>query len=294
MKATFISDEFSQDFARCVDFARARGLDAIELRSVEGCAIEAAEDATIRRIDALARRRDIAICGLATFCFKHDYDPISIRQSLDRLDRTVDTACRLGAPWVRIFAFWRRDGLAPAAIRDAVLDAWAVIGTRPVRLLVENGAFSTVGTGSALAALLDAVDQPEIGALWDPANVLNGGWPEDIDEGYRHLDRHVAHIHVKNPHGGPSGAMRFGPLATGLIDWQRHIRLCRDGGFDGYMSLETHWRATADLAGREQLDFPGGHAFSEGGEAATFLSLTELTGMITAATAPSNEAVVHD
>ena len=282
MKATFISDEFSQDFAACLDFADTLGLDSLELRSVEGSSIDELTDDATHQLRAMSSDRDIQICGVDTFCFKHQYEARQNCDSLAKLDRAADLACILGAPWLRIFAFWRQDELDLAAIRDAVLDAARIVGQRPVRLLIENGTFSAVGSGARLADLLDMVDLPQVGALWDPANVVNGYWPETVDDGLACLRRHLVHIHVKNPQSGEPGSMAFGPLRAGIIDWPKHLKRCADLSYDGYLSLETHWRSARTLAGRAQLDFPGGHDFSDGAEIATRDTMAELIDLILA------------
>lgn len=282
MKATFISDEFSQDFAACLDFADVLRLDSVELRSVEGSSIDELSDDAAHRLHAMSSDRGIQICGLDTFCFKHEYGANQNLDSLAKLDRAADLACILGAPWLRIFAFWRQEELEFDAIRDAVLEAARIVGQRPVRLLIENGTFSAVGSGAKLADLLDMVDLPQVGALWDPANVVNGDWPEMVDDGLARLRRHLVHVHVKNPQVGEPGSMVFGPLGSGIIDWAKHLRRCAELGYDGYLSLETHWRSTRTLAGRAQLDFPRGHDFSDGAEIATRETMAELIDLIAA------------
>jgi len=49
-------------------------------------------------------------------------------------------------------------------------------------------------------------------------------------------------------------------------------------GYDGYISLETHWRPQA--LPEDVLNQPGGEGFSEAGEYASDLCLRNLTGLL--------------
>ena len=50
-------------------------------------------------------------------------------------------------------------------------------------------------------------------------------------------------------------------------------------GYSGYISLETHWRAT-EILSKDELDRPGGGKFSEGGEYASGVCIKNIQEML--------------
>lgn len=287
IRLSFITDEASQDPGTCVALAQALSLDAVELRTVSDkhCMfLSAGERAALRGQFADA---GLEVCCIDSPVFKCELEaPLDIE--LGKLARCIDIANHFGCPYVRIFSFWR------AAARSA---GWATIGAalraaaslaqaNGIVLLVENGKRSNHATGIELAALLDQCGTSALQALWDPANSVYGGTdPDPLGAGYAQLSSHIRHVHLKQVHAGAAGKLRYGPFQHGLIDFARLFRQLAQDGFDGYASVETHWRSGDGWgAGRHfsehQLDYPGGADFSHGGEAATAASLRLMQAMV--------------
>jgi L-ribulose-5-phosphate 3-epimerase len=279
-KATFITDEYSQDYLECISFAQSRGIETVEIRSVNNLGVEFFSDNLGKELAQISADNGIKVLGLDTFCFKHQYDAEQNMKSLEGLDRTADLGCRLGASWLRVFAFWSNGSPDLPIIADTIRTAVDRVGDRPLKVLIENGTFSAVGSGGRLAALLEQIDCVSVGALWDPANLVNGGWQESPSAGLSSLRKYIQHVHVKNPHVGDPGSIMYGPLVGGVIDWRKHILDLIANRYQGYFSLETHWRTERSLRGRGDLDFPEGTKFSEGGQGATAQCLDELLAML--------------
>jgi len=77
-------------------------------------------------------------------------------------------------------------------------------------------------------------------AAWDPANALVAG-ENPFPDGYRRLppDR-IVHVHAKDCHV-QGYTPEWGPLGTLAIDWKGQISALRHDGYQGHVSLETHW-----------------------------------------------------
>jgi len=290
IKLSFITDEASQDPAACVALARAFSLDAVELRTVldKHCMfLGAGERASLRGqfLDA-----GLGVCCIDSPVFKCELDdPLDIE--LDKLARCADIANHLGCQYVRIFSFWRTP-MTPRGrdrIETALRDATSFAQANGIVLLVENGKRSNHSTGVELAALLNEIGSPALQALWDPANSVYGGTDSDpLAAGYRRLSQHIRHVHLKQVHAGANGKLRYGTFHQGLIDFDRLFRQLAEDGFDGYASVETHWRVGAEWGAdrhfsEDQLDYPGGGDFSRGGHAATAESLHVLQSLMTEA-----------
>jgi len=280
MNVTVISDEYSQDFILAAQYAASAGLKTIELRSAwnRHCLdLSPAQIGDIRRARA---DNGLTICVLDTFLFKGAWEEFSAHESGERTRKYVDLAAELSVPWIRIFGFWATGGPSVDALSELVLEVSDLCRSRGIGLLVENGTFTTIAEGHSLARLLERVDRKDVRALWDPANVRNGGWPEDSGSGLRALGRRIAHVHVKNPHrNGATGAMSYGTLAGGLVDWSEQLRLLAETGFEGYLSLETHARPDRVIP-QSLLNFPEGDIFSDGGQTVTDTMLADLREMM--------------
>jgi L-ribulose-5-phosphate 3-epimerase len=282
MQATFINDEYSQDPISAIKFARDSGLSCLELRSMWGkrniCDLSSTE---LSHLKQLLSDSGIAACVIDTFAFKRPFGTVEDRQAdLDLADKAADIAAFLGAGSIRVFAFWADTAPAFPVIASEIRSAADRVRDRGVHVLVENGTFSSVGQGSNLAELLKEINDPIVSGLWDPGNVINGGWPESVEDGLAALVGQISHVHIKNPHVGTPGEYRFGPMTGGTIDWARQISTLHESGYDGLLSLETHWRQDRVLCGRDTFDFPNGYGFSDGGEKSTAEMLGELTDLL--------------
>ena len=279
MDITFITDEYSQDFVLAAEFAAAAGLKAVELRSTWNRHCLDLSPAQVSLIKRTLADNGLTICVLDTFLFKCSWAEFSQQASRDCTKRYLDLAARLSAPSIRIFGFWSVAGPSLNKLVEQVLEVSDLCRPLGVTLLVENGTFTTVAEGRSLSRLLESIDRADVRALWDPANVRNGGWPESSASGLQALGRRIAHVHVKNPHKDPAcDRLSYGPLTKGLVDWPEQIRLLGDIGYKGYLSLETHARPNRILP-QSLLKFPVGDAFSEGGQPATVCMLTDLKAM---------------
>lgn len=282
MKLSLINDEYSQDLLATLEFAAENKIDEIELRSAWDKHCLDFDDCELTDCKKMADDTGVSYSVLNTFLCKCEFSDASGFEDsiLDTAKRYVDIAVKLGIPSIRIFAFWKDTAPHLDSIVEKVSAINEIAEDGEIAVLVENGTFSSVGSGSKLDSLLDSVDNTNVTALWDPGNVLNGGWDEPIDIGARTLNGKISHVHVKNPHRRSDNSLHFGHLIGGLIDWAAHIKLLDQLGYKGDLSLETHWRIGKELHGRETLDFPTGDSFSSNGCEATAYSLDELRNIL--------------
>jgi sugar phosphate isomerase/epimerase len=100
--------------------------------------------------------------------------------------------------------------------------------------------------------------------------------PENpFPDGYRRIKALAPHVHVKDAVRPAGEEPRCVPIGDGEVDWPGQFKALREDGYSGYLSLETHWRATARLS-NEALELPGGIEFSEGGEYASGICMNHI------------------
>ncbi len=252
-----ITDEFTQDFERICKTAVELDIPALEVRTVWDKNIVDLTDEEVRELKRLADDHGRTICGLASPVFKcvhPDGGPIDERfhqdafkathgfeQQLVILDRALEIAGMLDAPIIRVFSFWRTT--QPTALRGAIIDslAKAVEAAAPhgVKIGLENEHACNLATGEEVKPVLDALPQPGLGLVWDPANSSVSGF-QGFPDDYRKapIDR-IIHVHAKD--GFFDEGMEWGVIGEGSVGWAGQLSALVQDGYDGLVSVETHW-----------------------------------------------------
>ena len=140
-------------------------------------------------------------------------------------------------------------------------------------LAIENEASTMVGNGRVLARFLSDLDSDRVGAMWDPANdIFDTAGEIPYPDGYEAIKDRMPHMHLKDAHlNAETGEPECTPIGDGAVDMPGQLQALIHDGYEGYVSLETHWRPQS--LSEDQLNRPGGAAFSESGEFATRLCL---------------------
>jgi sugar phosphate isomerase/epimerase len=254
-----ITDEFStKDLDAALGGMAAVGMTGAELRVVGDRNMIDLSDAEVDQVRKAVEARGMTVVGLASpllKCVLPDSPPLDSRVQHDvfgsphtfadqpRLTkRAFEIAERLGAPIIRVFSYWRTT--EPERCFDRLAEALAGLADeaarRGVLIGLENEHACNVGTGEEASHLLARLAHPALKLVWDPANASILG-ENPFPDGYQAVDpKRIAHVHAKDcfvkdhkPEWGPMGEMG--------IDWRGQIDSLRRDGYDGWISLETHW-----------------------------------------------------
>ena len=284
-KISVIGDEVSQDFQSVVNFAAEFKLGAIEIRSVWNKPPQAL---TPRDIDQMKRDLDgtgIQIVGIASPFLKCDIDDMKMREEhLGTLQACIKLAKAFDAILIRTFAFWRTDDVEQRW--DEIVSAYdepvKIAENEGIILGLENEASTSLATAKLTERFVREIDSSNVRVIWDPANEFHAeGWGETpYPDGYERLKRMMVHVHVKDSaKNRETGKIECVAIGEGVIDWQSQLQALVEDGYDGYISLETHWRPARKLD-EDLLNRPGGSTFSEAGAEASRICMENLFGMI--------------
>jgi sugar phosphate isomerase/epimerase len=253
-----ITDEFSPDIEVAARAMSEAGMTGAELRMVFGKNII---DLTNIELDAaceIVARHGLEIISIASpllKCVLPDAPEVDARFQQDvfasahtyadqpRLaDRAFEIAERTGAGIIRVFSYWR--AVQPEACFERIalaleqLAVQAAIDGRTIGL--ENEHACNIATGAETARILTAVAHPNLKVVWDPANAYVSG-ESPFPEGYRRLPAaRIAHVHAKDCRVEGHRPV-WCALGGGDIDWKGQIRSLTEDGYQGWISLETHW-----------------------------------------------------
>lgn len=283
-KLAIFTDEVTQDLGEAIRFAKEFGLDGLSIRSVwnkKGPQEISREEArTIRRMCADA---GLAICEVASPFYKCDIDsPAEIRQHQEWLKHFMELADIFQTRIIRVFTFWRKGRYED--YRQRIVDQYErpleiVKGTDLV-LAIENEGATFVATGRQTRDLVDRLNHPQIRVVWDPCNVIGNDEGEvPFPDGYQRVRDQIVHIHLKDGvRGEKPYEARCVELGRGEVDYPGQLRALVADRYEGFVSLETHWRLTELTS--ELLQRPGGAAFTRDAAGGSRVCMQNLQRML--------------
>lgn len=280
MKLAFITDEATQDLREAIAFAKAHGMSGVELRSVEDTPIDRIPAQTLKTYKQWLDDAGLKVCNLASSFFK--CLPRESGGEMDKLRRLCDAADILECDTIRGFVFFADENGPRVTDEMAALFAPAVelLKERGKMLLIEADPSVNTTNHAAVAAFLERLDSDVVGAIYDPGNDIYDPLGEiPYPDGYEAVKKWIRHVHIKDAVRDADGDPHCVCIGTGWVDYPGLIRALKRDGYDGWMSLETHYRVGTAIS-EELMAQPGGAAFSEGGLGATAESADALRKLV--------------
>jgi len=187
----------------------------------------------------------------------HGAAGVDFSEQIRILDASIVAAHRLGARYIRVFDFWNNKTL-DRDLEERVAEAFVLPAKKAqengVILLLENEHACLSGTGAATASILRVINHPNVRAIWDPGNAYMAG-ETPFPDGYEALKPFIEHVHVKDAAEGPEGRV-WTIVGDGACAWGDQLRALKRDGYDGFVSLETHYNglATKEESSRRCLE----------------------------------------
>jgi L-ribulose-5-phosphate 3-epimerase len=264
MRLCIVTDEISQDLTHALDVCEDEGVSTVELRAVEGANIVSHDDDSVEKIKAMIDGRGFRVGGIASPFLKchisgdgdpqgatHFAAPASREEQWGILERSFEVAHLFGAPLVRTFSFWRVPH--PEDVRDelaaVIAEAAERTGVAGLTLGIENEHACNLATGAETRWVLDRVSSPALGVIWDPGNeaVMDS---EPFPSGYEQVRDRMVHVHLKDADQNGN----WTKMGTGIIDYPGQFRALAEDGYEGLLSLETHYETPDGGAEKATLE----------------------------------------
>jgi sugar phosphate isomerase/epimerase len=264
MKLAAITDEISQDFEHALDVMLEYGAEGAELRGLWGVNIADLTDEQAERAKKALIERGLSVAALATPFFKCDLEmtapnageaagrmhlatPRGLPEQMELLRRCIHLAHFFDTPLVRVFSFWRNAAMSPE-IESQIISAFeepvAMAAKENVVLGLENEHACFIGTGVEAARIAAAVNSPHFRIVWDPGNAFCAD-ETPYPDGYTAVRPWLCHIHIKD--AVLADTAEHGPqpkwcvVGEGVIDYNGQFAALKRDGYDGFVSLETHY-----------------------------------------------------
>ncbi|WP_374010028.1 sugar phosphate isomerase/epimerase family protein [Leifsonia sp. LS-T14] len=265
-------DEIDADPAIQVAVLQALGASCIEVRSAWGVNIVDLDAEQLDRLAGVFGERGMGVSAIASPVGKVDVS-LPVEHEVERLGRAIAAAHRLGTRYIRLFSFFRGDGVPVESIRDDVLIRMRALADRAeaedVVLLHENEKDIYGDIPERCLDLVESVASPALRLAWDSANFVQVGVAHPFDDGYAALRPHLEYLQVKD---ALSATGEVVPAGEGDGQVLQTLTALRDDGYSGFASLEPHLTDVNALGG-----FSGPEAV--GRAARAFRTLTDRIGV---------------
>ncbi|MEQ3625296.1 MAG: sugar phosphate isomerase/epimerase family protein [Celeribacter sp.] len=263
VKLSVITDGLSADLEQALTVAAEFDLQAVEIQHLAGNQIHMLSSAEVAHARRLLADFEMPLCCVTGHAF-HGHaisdvysDQALLSAELDKLKACLDFAAACDCRTVRLMNFRKEMFLfggggaefwnVNTALWDQLLDMFqkASALASDTTLVVETGLNSAISSAALGRKMIDALATPNIEILWDPANCLFYS-EQPVPDGIDALGiANIGHVHIKDMHLDIPGAEiqhcaighgNMGPYLEPLA------QSLRDGGYDGYVSLESVYR----------------------------------------------------
>lgn len=280
-KLSIITDEFSQDLSEIIAFAKKYDLHAIELRTIDNLPLEKLSEERLHEIKACLDENQLIVCDLSTSFYKCRY--ADREGEIDKLKKLIRAAQILQVKTLRVFAFLADGAPDVETIAKAFEEPLRMMEEAGLSCYIECDPSVSTSNHQRLMKVIDAIHSPIVGAIYDPGNCMFDPLMEvPYPDGYRYIRPLVlegkVHVHVKDGVRGPEGTPCMA-VGTGEVDYRGLLKALKKDGYQGYLSIETHYRKARKI-GVEGVQKPGGSSFSEGGYEASCETMEALIKLL--------------
>jgi sugar phosphate isomerase/epimerase len=267
-------DEIDDDPRVQLAVLEALGARNIEVRSAWGVNIVELDEERLGELKKLVDAAGFGVSAIASPIGKVDVS-LPVEHEVERLRRAIAAAHALGSRYVRIFSFYRGEGIPAEAVRDDVLVRMRSLADlaehEDIVLLHENEKEIYGDVPERVLDVVESVGSDALRLAWDNANFVQVG-VRPFTDAWPLLHQHVEYLQVKDALAADGTVVPAGEGDGQLLDT---VTALRDAGYRGFASLEPHLAAGFSLGG-----FSGPRAFGTAGRA--FARLLDTIGVTSA------------
>lgn len=248
-------DEIDPDPAIQVAVLASLGSRNIEVRSAWRTNAIDLDDTQLENL-----RRTLTAAGMGVSAVASPVGKVDIAEDpsheVERLRRAIHVAHTLGTTNIRVFSFFRGEGVPAESIRDDVLTRMRLLAEEAERenvvLLHENEKGIYGDIPERVLDIVESVGSDALRLAWDNANFVQVG-VRPYSDGFAMLRYYVDYLQVKDALAGSGEVV---PAGQGDGEMEETLTAFKESGYSGYVSLEPHLAEGHALGG-----FSGPRAF---------------------------------
>lgn len=272
-----ITDEVSQDLEEALRMAKRLGMTHVELNNVWNKEIADFDKVDTERAKNLLDQYGLRVHVVCSLLFRPfplvdvELDTMEshprFREHMAVLDRSIEIAHALGAPYIRTFGFSREapsgnpsprssdGGGIPDDVLAKIAKALRIACDRAAQagltLALENARAFYANTGGNQRRILDAVQRPNLKIIWDPANAFVAG-EDPYPDGYEAVKDSIVDVHCKDARvlDEQTGLTEWAPIGGGGVAWQQQLQALFNTDVNT-LTIETHWHPAQSERGSD-------------------------------------------
>jgi sugar phosphate isomerase/epimerase len=246
--STIVCHEYT--LPQIAEAAKRHGYDAVELYGLEGQRVT--PKVLAERIDDVKRDlKDVRVIAAHSWTYLDFRDDDEQRARAAIINQALEQAASLEIPLVKFFGQAPPPDLAPNDAYEVMAASAAPLARRAaelgVTLMVET--HDGLPRGADVKPLLDLVQEPALGVLWDVFHPHRCG--EDVAVTDELIGGRTAHVHLKDnlrrPGQYPDAFKGWHPVppGDGEVPNQEAVTLLHARGYRGFVAVDAErmWRA---------------------------------------------------
>lgn len=235
-----LPDRSSGAFPRIFETAVKEGVTNFEIRMVEAKRFPLSEAQAWDRMKRYADDYGITFSAVSPGLFKPSLynDLMSLHRDY-LLSMSMDLADKIGVKTIIVFGVERDSQDRPEdfyKVADLMRLAAEKASANGFTIQLENLPGTWADTSDNCRKLLEEVDHPDFGYIWDTGNLYEAEQAH-FSSGYKMLKPYIRNVHLKDGRM-VDGRMHWQHLGAGVTDIAGQIKTLRDDGYTGTITLE--------------------------------------------------------
>ncbi len=243
MKLSIATDAISADFETAILLGLEWGIEYFELKRVHHKRVPDITEDEVRIVQNVMRINSVRLSTLSPGLFKVPLESEQIAAEMEKLDKSIALAEKLGTSSLVIFGFERDAKSSESDAIKRIIDVLARAAARAegegCQLFLENDRGLWAETPDALAQIIAGVGSPALRLNWDPCNLI-GVIAAPYPAGYDRVKDFVGHLHVKDAKV-VEGKVAHAMMGSGDVDWVGQFARLYNDGYSGYCVIEPHF-----------------------------------------------------
>jgi len=241
------------DFETVVKRAKEYGYEGLEIRGIlRQFDLTKVPEMTDKAEQAkkLLQESGIAVACISASSRFSSQDEDNRKENVRSAKSHMDIAKNFKAPCVRVFGGNIPEGVERERCEDYMAESLRELGDygAGIGVKVALETHDSFCLGKEIAAVLGKTNHPMVGSVWDVYHPLRNGEP--IEQTMRFLSGWVLHVHIKD-----GDFKKHTLLGEGKVPTLDILKLLKDDGYNGYLSLEWEKAWIPDLPEPEEA-FP--------------------------------------
>lgn len=257
------ADEIDMDLGKQIEVLKKLNMQYVEMRGVNGKGLVEYPMDQVKEI-----KRQLDASGIRLSSVGSPIGKIQITDDfashMELYKHTVEIAHEMETPYIRMFSFFMPKDESYEPYRGKVMEQLGQLAdyakANQVTLLHENEKDIYGDVADRCLEIMKAFYGDHFKAVFDFANFVQ--CKQDTLEAYEMLKPYITYIHVKDANWSDAGVV---PAGMGDGNVEKILKMLKDGGYKGFLSLEPH---LSDFAGFSALEQNAGEKKKLSGEEA--------------------------